>query len=171
MGLVLLKFLIHKSDLEIVNSRPVNGVIYFRMCFSIYVCYISHDLQFHDWKYASTIDQPDQYPQHIPDLNAHFKTVRLVPDEDMYILIKQPTFMQIKSHAIYHSNMAKYLLLSQFLCLDINRVIINELFWLEMDHIYTNDPKIISFFIHDRNTIMKKFKDTIKEYSRGWMLP
>jgi len=101
---------------------------------------------------------------------ALFKIIELLANK-MFALIKQSTITQIKLHSRYNINMIKYLLLSKLLCPDINNTIINKLFWLEINDVFTCNSEVISrrgkiIFSYENK---KRFQNAIKQHPCDWI--
>uniref|UniRef100_A0A6C0C9V1 Uncharacterized protein n=1 Tax=viral metagenome TaxID=1070528 RepID=A0A6C0C9V1_9ZZZZ len=167
MGIVLLTDC-HPADGLVINL-PDRGLIYFKLYYGTDICLISHDLKFHFWSYESAINDINSLPYYDPEPNFHFKIIQLFCSNNN-VLIKQPTFTQIKSHVLYFSNITKYILLSQSLCYDVKYLIVDKLFWLEINDIFVSTPRmIISDFGHNNDTVIKRFQNAVKKCPHNWM--
>jgi len=170
MGIILLIDSVPHKNL--IHNLPDHGLIYFKQLdYGEDVCFISHDLRCHFWNVASIINDPNNLPHYISDPDAHFKIIQPTFAKQFRMLIKQPTFIQIKSHMRYHYDINKYVLLTRLLCQDVSYVIIDKLFWLEMNDIFVPQrPEIISEFGHHTDKVIEAFKNSIKKYPHNWML-
>jgi len=167
MGIVLLVGYVPRD--QIVINLPDHGLIYFKSDGSL-VCFISHDLKSYFWCHYSTLNNMNNLPYYNPEPDLHLKIIQL-PLFYNKILINQPTSSQIKSHVSYFSNIVKYILLSQSLCYDVNYVIFDKLFWLEINDIFVSSPLVISALTQQHDAlIVKSFKNMAKEYPHNWML-
>jgi len=169
MGIILLiDSTPHKN---LIHNLPDHGLIYFKQPhYDSDICFISHDLRCHFWTAASIINDHNNLPHYVSDPDAHFKIIQPTAAKQFRMLIKQPTFIQIKSHMRYHYNINKYVL-TRLLYRDVSYVIIDKLFWLEVRDIFVpQHPEIISEFGHHTDEVIETFKNLIKEYPHNWML-
>uniref|UniRef100_A0A6C0CAS3 Uncharacterized protein n=1 Tax=viral metagenome TaxID=1070528 RepID=A0A6C0CAS3_9ZZZZ len=183
MGLVLLKFDISDNDKFLVQNLIRQGVIYFRPKTSSCLCFISHDLQFNFWHTISLVNYDEDIVDYAyeyinlkkynPEPTATFKIFDIVPTnnyrEQLFALIKHPTIPLIKAHPLYLINMVKHLLLSHLSCFDVRDIIIDRLFWLEINDVFVANPLLIGYYDYSEKKVRETFKNVVSNYPYNWM--
>jgi len=182
MGIVLLKFDVQPHKENLVRNLTNYGVICLKAKGLPYTCFISHDLTSSFWYHIPTTVENEigyyykhkNFPVYNLEPTAQFQIIELIQNswEPMFALIKVPTIAQIKLHARYHINFVKYLLLSKLLYLDVNNMIIDKLFWLEINCVFTCNPQIITNYHvpdHYNKKFIETFQNIINKRPYNWM--